>query len=245
MLIDRYFESLQDKIKELYTAERDKLQKAAEICVECLARQGVVHIFDTGHLVSQELIGRAGGLVAFTALNYSLNVNNPNPFRQAHGDRSDAPSQGEIIELALRQSHIQPGDVLFIGTVSGKSEQVVELALRAKAYGCTVIALTGLAYSSQLESQHPSGKRLFEVADLVIDNHTDYGDAVLEVEGLDRKICPFSGIGAAAALWAVTAGIVEGMLARGLTPTVFRSVNRPDGPADVEATRRAYVEKGY
>jgi uncharacterized phosphosugar-binding protein len=244
-MIDRYFARLQEKLTELAEAERESLQQAADRCVECLARQGVLHVFDTGHLVSQELINRAGGLVAMTPLTFGLNVNSPNPFRQKKGDRSDVPSTGEIIDLALRQSTIQPGDVLFIGTVSGKSELPVELALRAKAYGVTVIALTAVEYSSQLTSQHPSGKRLFEVADLVIDNHSPYGDAMLEVEGLDRDICPFSGIGAAAALWAIVAAIAEEMLARGLTPTFFRSVNRPDGPADVEATRQRYAEKGY
>ena len=244
-MIDRFFARLQEKLTELAEAERDNLQKAADRCVDCLAQQGVLHIFDTGHLVSQELIGRAGGLVAMTPLSFGLNAGSSNAFRQEKGDRSDAPSQGEIIELALRQSSVQPGDVLFIGTVSGKSEQPIELALRAQAYGVTVIALTSVEYSSQLESQHPSGKRLFEVADLVLDNHSPYGDAMLPIEGLDRDICPFSGIGAAAALWAVVAAITEGMLARGLTPTIYRSVNRPDGPADVEATRQQYVEQGF
>jgi uncharacterized phosphosugar-binding protein len=101
--------------------------------------------------------------------------------------------------------------VLFVGSVSGKTASVVELALQAHLHGLTVIALTAPAYSSKLESEHPSGKRLYEVADLVLDNHAPYGAALLEVEGLDYPICPSSGIGAAVTLWAVVR-IVEEML---------------------------------
>ena len=70
-----------------------------------------------------------------------------------------------------------------MGSVSGKTANVVELALQARAHGLTVIALTALAYSSQLASEHPSGKRLYEVADLALDNHAPFGDAMLAVEG--------------------------------------------------------------
>ena len=135
--------------------------------------------------------------------------------------------------------------MLFVGSVSGKTANVVELALQARAHGLTVIALTALAYSSKLASEHPSGKRLYEVADLVLDNHAPYGDALLEVEGLDYPICPASGIGAAVTLWAVVAGIVEEMLRRGLKPTVFPSVNRPDGKTLVSQVEAEARRKGY
>jgi uncharacterized phosphosugar-binding protein len=111
--------------------------------------------------------------------------------------------------------------------------------------GLTVIALTALAYSSRLEAEHPSGKRLYEVADLALDNHAPYGDAMLEVEGLDYPICPASGIGAAVVLWGVVAGISEEMLSLGLKPTVFPSVNRPDGRALVSQVEAEALRKGY
>jgi uncharacterized phosphosugar-binding protein len=132
-----------------------------------------------------------------------------------------------------------------VGSVSGKTANVVELALQARLHGLTAIALTSLAYSARLESEHPSGKRLYEAADFVLDNHAPYGDAMLEVEGLDYPICPASGIGAAAILWGVVAGIVEEMLAMGLSPTVFPSVNRPEGRGLVSQAEAEAMRKGY
>ena len=82
-------------------------------------------------------------------------------------------------------------------------------------------------------------------ADLVLDNHAPYGDAMLEVPGLDYPVCPASGLGAATIMWAVVAGIIEEMLARGLKPTVFPSVNRPDGRALVSQVEAEALRKGY
>lgn len=243
LLIEDYFDVVQSKIAEIHAAESAKIAQVAQICADSIAGGGVVHIHDTGHMLNSELIGRAGGLVGFTPFSFGLNVANPNSFR----DRtSPAPNlTSEIISLALKRSNIRKGDVLFIGSVSGKSENVVELALQARAMGVTVVGITSIAYSSQLESQHPSGKRLFEAADIVIDNHAPYGDAMLEADGLDAKVCPASGICAAVIMWAITAGIVENLLAKGITPTVYKSVNAPGGPEDVRERQNRYKELGY
>ena len=43
-------------------------------------------------------------------------------------------------------------------------------ALLAKEKGLTVVALTSVNHSSASPSRHRSGKRLFEIADIVLDN---------------------------------------------------------------------------
>jgi len=242
MLIERYFETLQAKIAEI-AADSELIQKAAQCCAEALARGGALHIFDSGHMVSSELVHRAGGLAAISPLSFALNVNNPVKTRP---DVPPAPSLSyAYIKHIFETNQLRRGDVLIIGSVSGKTANVVELALQAKAHGLTVIALTSLAYSSQLDSEHPGGKRLFEVAHLVLDNHAPYGDAMLTLEALDYPICPASGLGAAAVLWALTAGIVEALLAKGLKPTVYPSINRPDGRELVRQVEAQALLKGY
>jgi uncharacterized phosphosugar-binding protein len=240
MLIERYFAALQSLIAEI-AADSEPIAKAARLCADVLVRGGAIHVFDSGHLVSQELVRRAGGLVAFSPLKFSLEVHNPVHNRAEGPAAGEAPSLG-YIEHIFERGGLRAGDALFVGSVSGKAANVVELALQAHARGLTVIAVTAVAYSARLESEHPGGTRLFEVADLVLDSHAPYGDAMLEVAGLDVPICPASGIGAASVLWAVSAGIVEEMLARGLVPTVYPSINLPDGPGRVamaEARARA------
>jgi len=250
VLIERYFELLQAKIAEIAT-DTEPICRAARVCADALAAGGAIHIYDTGHLVSQELVRRAGGLVAFSPLHFSLNVDNPVLNRAP----ANAPADLAWIGHMFGRGQLRPGDVLIAGSVSGKSATVVELALQARHHGLTVIALTAVAYSSHLESEHPTGKRLFEAADLVLDNHAPYGDALLTVEALAQAadvggavagdaICPASGLGAATVLWAVTAGIVEELLARGLTPTIYPSVNLPDGPERVRRVEALARERG-
>ncbi len=242
MLIDQYFTRLRALIDEI-DADREPIQQAARLCADALANGGVIHVFDSGHMVSSELIHRAGGLAAMSALSFNLNV--VNPVRT----RPDLPSKDTLsygyIEHIFETNQLRPGDVLFAGSVSGKTANVIELALQARAHGLKVIAFTALAYSSKLASEHPSGKHLYEAADLVLDNHAPYGDAMIDVEGLDYPVLPASGMGAAAVLWAVVAGTIEDLLARGLKPTVFPSVNRPNGKELLSQVEAEALRKGY
>lgn len=244
MLIERYFEALQAKIAEI-AAQLEPIQQAAKLCADSLENGGVIHLFDSGHMVSRELIHRAGGLAALSGLFFKLEIDN------LVRTRADIPLDPETtgayryIEHVFETNQLLPGDVLFVGSVSGKTPNVIEIALQAKAHGLTVIGLTAIAYSSRLDPIHPSGKRLYEVVDLVLDNHAPYGDAMLEVEGLDYDICPASGMGAAAIMWAVVAGLVDEMLARGLKPSVYPSVNRPGGRDLLNQVYAEARQKGY
>ncbi len=242
-----YFERVRAQITALEQRSLSAIERAADVCAECLMRRGVIHVYDTGHLVSRELINRAGGLAAFSPLHFDLQVTNPNPYREAHGvgAQTHPGTVRCIVQAALDRSRVVPDDVLIIGSVSGKTPYPVELALQARARGVFTIGLTALDYSSKLQSEHESGKRLFEVVDLVIDNAAPYGDAMLTVEGVETAFCPASGIGAAVALWAVVAGIVERMAAAGSSPTILASINRPDGKERYNQTIEHYKQRGY
>lgn len=242
-LIDTYLNEIQARIAKLQATRMSQIEQAADICAACLMRKGVVHIHDTGHLVSAELIGRAGGLVAFSRLNLSMNIDNANKYR-ATQPNPNGPQLG-FLPYALRASNVRAGDVIIIGSVSGRTAPQVELALQAREMGVTTIALTAVAHSSQLTSEHSSGKRLFEATDMVLDHPTEYGDAMMEVPGVAHKALPSSGVLAAVMLWSVAAGIIERMCAAGTPPTVYRSVNLPGGVDSVKGVEAEYIEKGY
>jgi uncharacterized phosphosugar-binding protein len=242
MLIEKYFERLKEHIQQV-EGQAPAIAQAAKLCADALEKGGTLHIFDSGHMVSQELVHRAGGLAAINALTFQLVVGNT---VRARADNAQPASLSySYIEHVFESNQLRAGDVLFVGSVSGKTANVIELALKGRAHGLTVIVLTAMAYSSKLESEHPSGKRLYECADLVIDNCAPYGDGMLTVEGLEYPVCPGSGIGAAVSLWAVVAGIIEEMMDRGLTPTVYPSVNRPDGWQVLNQAYDTARQKGY
>lgn len=241
-LIDRYFEATQAVIDKVKETQRENIDKAAGILANCVARGGAIHIYDTGHMLDSELIGRAGGLFLMKPLRYSLKVDNP--VRQREGKGFDVSREG-LAKYVLGASNMRPGDVLVIGSVSGKRPEVVDLALTAKDMGITVVAMTSISYSSFLNSEHSSGKRLFEVADLVLDNCAPIGDSMVEVEGLEVPICPASGTTACLIMWAVTAGMIEKLLAKGIKPSVYKSINYPGEAEHNKKMAETYAQKGY
>src|SRR5690606_34628384 len=99
------------------------------------------------------------------------------------------------------------------------------------ARGLTVIALTSLAHSRSQPSRHPSRQRLFEIADVVLDNQGEIGDAALDVPGLPGKIAPTSTVIGAALLHALMDTVVHKLLERGVTPPVISSANVEGGDA--------------
>jgi uncharacterized phosphosugar-binding protein len=241
--VDRYFDDLLDRLGELRGRSGPAIESAAAACAAAIGSGGVVHVFDTGHLVSHELINRAGGLAAFTPLRIELTVDNPHPVRETDRAAAEAVTT-ELVAVALASSRTRPGDVLVVGSVSGNAPLPVELCLQAGERGLRTIAVTSVEYSARLAPRHPSGLRLADVAEIVIDNGAPYGDAALPLAGIEQPCCPFSGVGAVAALWAVVARTVELVVAAGPAPTVFASVNLPDGPERLERSRSRYRDLG-
>lgn len=245
-----YFDELRTRLAALQKDEARALTQAADLCADALAAQHVIHLYDTGHIISHEMVARTGGLVAFTPLSYHGVLDDHNPYRASQPDGRASTddvvaTEGALLDWVFAQGTLRAGDVLIIGSVSGTSVRLVELASQARAHGLTVIALTAPAFSGQLPAEHPSGQRLFEVADLVLDNHAEYGDSFLSINGLEQKVCPISGVGATVLMWALTAGIVERLIERGLEPSVYTSVNLPGGPQAVAQVEAEYRRKGY
>jgi uncharacterized phosphosugar-binding protein len=245
-----YFDGLRTRLAALQNDEAGALARAADVCADVLAAHHVIHLYDTGHIISHEMIARTGGLVAYTPFSYRGVLDDHNLYRASQPIGHASSEEMVVTERALldwvfAQGTLRTGDVLIIGSVSGTGARLVELACQARKHGLTVIALTAPAFSGQLPAQHPSGQRLFEVADLVLDNHAEYGDSFLCIDGLERKVCPISGIGATVLMWALTAGIVERLVGRGLDPSVYTSVNVPGGPQAVAQVEAEYRSKGY
>ena len=247
--IKNYVSSLQTKITGMSNANLQVLDHAADVCSKSLLSRRIIHIYDTGHIISHEMIMRTGGLVAYTHLSFEGMVDNNNLWRSENPENGQNGEESYLSEKTLihwlfTQKKLCSGDVLILGSVSGLGTRLIELAMQAREHGLTVIAITGVEFSKQLASKHPSGKRLFEVADIVLDNQTDYGDAFFSIPNLDRKICPSSGIAATVLMWSLTVGIVEKMVQTGVQPSIYKSVNLPDGPALVEQIEKEYKQKG-
>jgi len=151
----------------------------------------------------------------------------------------------ESVRLAVQTSNMRAGDVLMLGSVSGKNRVPIELAIRCREIGVKVVAITSLTYTAQVESLHPSGKKLCDVADVVIDNGAPYGDAACELPGLEVRALPVSGVSAIVIGWMIWEAVIAKMAAAGTPPTVFQSFNRAGGPEFYKKMRDQYEERGY
>ena len=126
-------------------------------------------------------------------------------------------------------SNIQPGDILVVSSVSGRTQAVVDLAWEAMQMGIQVIAFTSMEYAQAVDPVHPSGKKLYEFVTLALDNCAPAAEAMLDVEGIEAKFAAASGIASDYIMWSVTSVAVEKMLEMGLTPGILKSANFPGG----------------
>jgi uncharacterized phosphosugar-binding protein len=179
---------------------------------------GVVHTFGSGHseIVAREIIGRAGGLVCVTG------ITDP-----TGGFIENLPGYGEALAARYdRQYRLASGETVIVVSNSGKNSSPVEVALYARAKGLTVAALTSMAMTREASSQHPSGKRLFEVADHVLDNGGVPGDAIVDVGGGVHAGPTSTLIGCSVLNWLMLA-VMEWLRSNGHPLPVLRSQNLP------------------
>ena len=126
-------------------------------------------------------------------------------------------------------SPLKKGDLLIVHSVSGRNSVPVEVADRAKSKGVYVVALTNLDYSSKLTSRHPSGKKLYQVADIVIDNCGDFEDAAVAIDGMKQKSGATSTVIGASILHAISLTAIEYLQQQGETPPIYHSANVDGG----------------
>ncbi|HEX7713651.1 MAG TPA: sugar isomerase domain-containing protein [Bacillota bacterium] len=246
MLIDKYFSNMKEVLNRIEATQTGRIKDASGMIVSSLKNGGAVHLLDTGHMLSHEVIGRAGGLMLITPINIGINIDNPARIRK--GQEKKQVFWDEIEGLPgyiLNKSKVFAGDVLIIASVSGKNVLPVETALQARTMGVKTIAITSVEYSRNLKSAHSSGKLLFEAADLVLDNCCPYGDAVVGDEKLQVKICPGSGIAGAYLMWALTAQITEDLMNSGVKPSIYMSNHLEGADEANRGAMRVFQETGF
>ena len=242
MLLDKYNEHVDALISKVRTTQRENIIKAGKMIAEAVKDGACVHIHDTGHIIDSELIFRGGGFLMYKQFKYRLEVIDPVRKR----DRSDLDtSMAGLAEYAIKASGARPGDVMILGSVSGRNVPVVDLAIAAKKFGMKIIVVTSMSYTTQVKSDHPSGLRLFELADIVIDNCAPAAEAMMEVDGIEARMCAASGIAATLILWSVTCVAAEELLAMGITPSVLKSANYPGGNEYNKELIERYEKTGF
>ncbi|MEV5558844.1 SIS domain-containing protein [Nonomuraea wenchangensis] len=215
------------------------VRRAAALLVAALRVGGVVQAFGSGHseAVAMEIAGRAGGLVPSNRLSprdLVLYGGRPPGVLTPELERDPAVAH-EIYALAP----VAPQDVFVLISSSGINGAVVELARLVKDRGHPLIALTSVAHSAGMTSRHPSGSKLMDLADVVLDNGAPYGDAILDLPG-GGSYGAVSTITSALLAQMVVTEAVDELVALGETPPVYLSVNVTGGDEHNKALESRY-----
>jgi len=210
-------------IEVIRTAEeknKEVIRQLAEKFAENIENDKVIHTFGTGHshMLGIELFARAGGLGNVDALL------DPDTLTSFGAQRSGAMEKVCGVSDVIYDSYnIQPGDIMIITSNSGRNAMPIEMAMRCQKEGVYVVALTNLEQSRNTTSRHPSGKRLFECADCVVDSCVPSGDATLDLDGI--KTGPASSIVTMYLINTIVSEAIKIVLSHGKRPYVFQSQN--------------------
>jgi uncharacterized phosphosugar-binding protein len=229
-----YLERVVALVQRLAADQATPIESAAASVAQAISTDHRVWVASTSHVLHTELYLRAGGLAAVHPLGDPPDLADPLLGLAAGSLTDDGPFSPDR------------GDVVLVGTNAGTDAGTVEVAHRARERGCSVIALTSVAYESWPEviRDHPSGDRLIDVADLVVDVGGKIGDGEIELQGVDTPIGPTSGVLLVAAAWAILVRGAELLVERGLAPLVYRSVQIPGAEALFHERRARYERTG-
>src|SRR5256886_74555 len=223
---ERFYHEALARLQQLLDPQRDALDRAAALCTEAIARDGLVHLFGCGHsrMLCEEMTPRQGCFVGWhTIVELGLTFHNlivgPNGLRQSlHLEKT--PGYAEQI---LRNFAFGPHDVMIVISTSGIREVIVEMAEGARQRGLAVIALVRRAHCEQAKPAHPSGKKLMDVADVVLDNGAPIGDSLLTIESCKNRTGPFSTLGGAMVMNMLRCEVAQRLMDRGIEPVFLPS----------------------
>jgi uncharacterized phosphosugar-binding protein len=242
----RYLSAAAEIVDKIAVTQMEAVERAAQICADTIVNDGLVFCWGGGHsrMSVEEMFPRIGSFPGFypmveLALTFYTNFVGADGMPQSFFlERQEA-----YAEAVLANYEFGPHDSMICFSSTGINGLVIEMAIRARDKGLPVIAVTSVAHADTTPSRHSSGKKLKDVADVVIDNCSPPGDAVVDIPGLKYKVSPSSTIGAVAVVNALKARTAELMMKRGVEPVVLTSPHFVQNEKEAEEQlQRVYKE---
>lgn len=225
----KYISKINELINIIKIEEKSSMEKCVDIICNAILNKKSIYTFGASHagILSEELYYRAGGLMLFNPIfGKEIMLDNSPITLTSKMERC----VGYGTALVNSKVKFQEGDILIVHSVSGRNPVTIEIAMEAKKKNAYIICLTNMKYSKSVTSRHPSGKVLYELADVVLDNHGDIGDACVEIDGLEQKVSPTSTVIGAIILNSIVAAVAQELVNKGMeTPPIFYSANLDGG----------------
>ena len=221
-----YYQAVSEQLERQVTEEEATIEEAAQICAASVCADRLIHAFGCGHsqMFAMEIFYRTGGLVPVNALLLPHTALFPKAKLSTIQERMEG-----FASTYLDLEDTAAEDTMIIVSISGRNAMVIDMALAAKAKGMKVIALLSREFSDGVSSRHSSGKKLGDVADVVIDIKCVSGDACMAIEGISEKFGGTSTILGMTVIQMIMVRTVEICLEKGYTPDIWVSSNLDQG----------------
>ncbi len=236
-----YLETAIDLLKKIEDEQYDNIVKAATLMKEAIKHDKLIHVFGGGGhttLPVGEMFFRAGGLCNINPImETGLSV-----FNQAlkYLELERCENFGRAI---VKYYDIQPGDVFLLFHNIGINAATIDAALEAKEKGAILVGISSQYWQDGIPQgfsiRHSSGKNLFDLCDVCIDDYNPVGDTVVTLEGFDTPIAPISNITDFYIVHRLEIETARLCLEDGVTPPMWKSANVPGG----DAFNKANIEK--
>jgi len=228
---------------DIEATQTDAIQRAAELMADSIAAERWVHTFGCGHatIPVEEMYPRIGGFVGFhpmielpltffTRITGEMGIHQFLFLERAEG-------YGDAIAKSYT---LDPRDTMWIFSHTGINNVNIDVALRAKEQGLKLV-VTGSAEEVGA-SRHPSGKTLFELADVVIDTKVPGGDAAVPLQNHFDKVGPVSTMAFVTVVWMTITTVAEILASRGVKLFIHPSHNIPGDTTARERLDAALAE---
>lgn len=164
-LINSYFEQINDILSKVVETQLLQINQTSKIIANSIINDGWLYVFGSGHshMVAEEFFYRAGGIVRVYPILDTALMLHEGAVKSSAIERLSGYAKNLLDDYPAKEN-----DVIIIASNSGRNAVPIEMAIEAKSKNMKVIAITNLEHSKAVESRHKSGKRLFELADIVI-----------------------------------------------------------------------------
>jgi uncharacterized phosphosugar-binding protein len=240
-----YFQEALKRLEDLHDTQLPQIRKAARICADSIRQGGLVFLFGSGHsrFLCDEMAPRQGCFVGFvpmahTGLSTYADVVGPNGLRPT----LFLEKYEGYAEQIFKGYQFGPHDALIVISTSGIRPVGVEMAMNARKKGMPVIAILSAEHCTRVEAAHSSGKKLIDVADVVIDNRCPPGDCIVELEGLAWRTGPLSTVSGAMIINMLRCQTAEFLLSEGYEPTMLPSHQFTGNHSTEEQIEKFYTD---
>ena len=245
MLSTRWLNATRAILDDIEATQLPAIRQAAEVMADSIQAERWVHTFGCGHatIPVEEMYPRIGGFVGFhpmveLPLTFFTRITGEMGIHQfLFLER--APGYGDAI---MKSYAFDKRDTMWIFSHTGINNVNIDVALRAKELGLKVVATGSAAEAQRSTPRHPLGKRLFDIADVVIDTKVPAGDSSVPLPGHVDNVGPVSTMAFVAVVWMTITTVAELLASRGVRLHIHPSHNVPGDTTARERLDAALAE---